>query len=91
MPTTKGTDDSRQYLKGKDVLSKEEVESPHIQGLGGDAFGDSSSFEEEDEKKTAEGGRSLGHEKVEEVPKEPSLTLKIDTSDPTQSTCHTWF
>jgi hypothetical protein len=75
MPTTKGSNKGRQSSKGNDISFEEEVESPQILGLGGDAFGDSSSSEENGKKKTAKRGGSLGHEKVEGEPKHPSLTL----------------
>jgi hypothetical protein len=88
MTTTKGTDEGGQTLassKGKYILSKEEVDNPRIQNIGGAAFGYSSSLGEEDEKKAIEGGGSSGHEKAEEEAKEPSFALGIDTVDPTQS------
>jgi hypothetical protein len=53
-------------------LSKEEVESPYIQGVGGAAFGDPSSSKE-DGKKVVEVGGSSGQGKIEEETKEPSL------------------
>jgi hypothetical protein len=64
VPTTKGVDKGGKSSVGKDILSEEEVESPHILGVGDSTFEDSSSSEEEDEKKTIEGGRSLGPEKA---------------------------
>jgi hypothetical protein len=67
MTTMKGADEGGQTSvssKGKYILS-EEVDSPHIQNVGGADFGDSSSSREEDEKKTAEGEGSLGHKKEE--------------------------
>jgi hypothetical protein len=63
MPTTKGTDEGDHPSKIKEISSKEEVDSPQISGLGGAAFGGSTSSEE-DEMKTAEGGESSGHEKA---------------------------
>jgi hypothetical protein len=86
MPTTKGTDEEGQSSKGKDILFGEEVEGLHIQGLGDAAFQDSSFSEEQDEKKTTEGGRSSRHEKAEEGVKEPSFALGTDIVQPTQST-----
>jgi hypothetical protein len=55
MPTMKGTDEGDRSSKGKDILPKD-VESSRILGLGGAGFMDSSSFEEEDDNKTTEGG-----------------------------------
>lgn len=77
LTTTKGTDEGDHTLassKGKDILY-EEVESSHIEGIVGVAFGDSSSSRE-DKKKTAEGGRSSWHEKAEGEIKEPSFPLE---------------
>jgi hypothetical protein len=86
MTTTKGTNEGGQTSassKGKDILSKEEVDNSRIQGLGGAIFGDSSSSGEEDEKKAAEVTGSLGHEKAEG---EPSFALGTDIVEHTQST-----
>lgn len=86
LPIAKGTDEGEQTsitLKGKNDLSEEEVDNPCIQSLGGAAFEYSSSLEEKDERKTAEGGRTSGHEKTEG---EPSFVLGTDTVEPTQST-----
>lgn len=87
LPIAKGTDEGEQTsitLKGKNDLSEEEeVDNPCIQSLGGATFEYSSSLEEKDERKTAEGGRTSGHEKTEG---EPSFVLRTDTVEPTQST-----
>jgi hypothetical protein len=85
MPTTKGTDKGGESLKGKEILSEEEVESPHILGLGSAAF-EGSSAEEDDVKKTIKGDRSLGHEKEKEEPKEQNVTLGTDAAEATQTT-----
>lgn len=86
LTSTKGTDEGCQTstsLKGKDILSEEEVDIPRIQSLGGASFGDSSSLGEEDEKKAIEGDGSSGNEKEGG---EPSFGLGTDTTKPTQST-----
>jgi hypothetical protein len=50
--------------KGKEIPFEEEVESPCNLGLEDAAFGGSSPFDEDNRKKTVEGGGSLGHERV---------------------------
>lgn len=86
MTTAKGTDEGGQTsaaLKGKNALSKEEVDNPQIQNLAYTVFGGSPSSKEKDEIKDVEGGRSSGHEKLGE---EPSFFLGTDTVEPAQST-----
>jgi hypothetical protein len=67
-------------------LSKEEVESPCILGLGSAAFGGSSSSKKDDVKKFVEDDGYSGHEKAEEEPKEQSITLGTDANEATQTT-----
>ena len=52
-------------LNGKEILSEEEVESPHIPGLGSAAFSGSSSFEKNDATKSIEGDESSGRKQIE--------------------------
>jgi hypothetical protein len=85
MPTMKGTDEGYHPSKIKEISSEEEVESPQNLGLGGAAFGGSTSFEE-DEKKTTKGGGSLGHEKAKIELKEPNPILENDAAEATQTT-----
>jgi hypothetical protein len=86
MPTTKSTNEGGESLKGKEILSGEEVESPHILGLGSAAFEGSSSSEEDDVKKTVEGDGSLRHKKAKEETKEQNVTLGIDVVEAPQTT-----
>jgi hypothetical protein len=65
--TTKGTNEGGHPSKGKDNSSGEEVESPHILGLGDVAFGRSSSSGEDIEKKTAKSGGSWSMKKWEKI------------------------
>jgi hypothetical protein len=81
----KGTDEGQHPSKIKEISFEEEVESPRILGLGGAAFGGSTSSEE-DEKKTAERCRSSGHEKAKEELKESNLILEKDVAEATQTT-----
>jgi hypothetical protein len=72
--------------KDQEILSKEEVESPHILGLGSTAFGSSSSSEKNGAMKSAKGDVSLGHEKTEGDPKEQNITLETEAVEATQTT-----
>jgi hypothetical protein len=81
----KGTDEGDHPSKIKEISFEEEVESPRILGLGGAAFGGSTSSKE-DEKKTAKGGRSSGHEKAKKELKESNLILEKDVVKATQNT-----
>jgi hypothetical protein len=67
-------------------LSKEEVESLRILGLGGAAFRGSSSSEKDGVNKIVDSDESLGHEKAKEEPKEQNLTLGTDVVEATQTT-----
>lgn len=65
MPTSKNSDKGENSLKGKEILSEEEIESPHILGLGSAAFSDSLSFEKNGATKSIEGDESFGCKKTE--------------------------
>lgn len=65
-----------QPLKCKENLFEEEVEIPHIWGVGDDVFGAPSSSEE-DKKKTTKDGGSLGHEKAVEGGKRQASPLEL--------------
>ena len=53
MPTSKNSDEGGKSSKGKEILYEEEVESPHILGLGSAAFGSSSSSKKDGATKSA--------------------------------------
>jgi hypothetical protein len=72
MPTSKDSDEGGKSLKGKEILYEEEVESPHILGLGSAAFRGLSFYKKDgatkSAKKSANDDRSWGHKKTEEGP-----------------------
>jgi hypothetical protein len=74
-PSSNDSDKGGKSLKCKEILSEEEVESPHILGLGSAAFTGSSSSKKDGATKSAEDDGSSGHEKTEEDPKEKILHL----------------
>jgi hypothetical protein len=85
MPTSKNSDEGEIFLKGKVILSEEEVETPHILGLGSATFGGSSSYKKDGSIKSTEDDGTLGHEKTEE-PKEQNIAIGADVAEATQTT-----